>query len=74
MEGAARVLGGGEQRPQLVARTIVSAVESRRPLRRYLVGADALAIAVSSPLVAESISDGATRLLSGLGGSIGSYL
>lgn len=60
--------------PQLVARTIVSAVESRRPLRRYLVGADALAIAASSPLVPKSISDGATRLVSGLGGSLRSYL
>lgn len=60
--------------PELVARTIVSAVESRRPLRRYLVGADALAIAAANPLIPKALTDGATRLLSGLGGSLGSYL
>jgi hypothetical protein len=33
--------------PDLVARTIVSAVQSARPLRRYVVGADALAPRIS---------------------------
>ena len=60
--------------PGIVARTIVSAVESRRPLKRYLVGADALAIAASTPLIPKSLSDAATRLLSGLGGNPSSYL
>jgi NAD(P)-dependent dehydrogenase (short-subunit alcohol dehydrogenase family) len=54
--------------PDLVARTIVSAIESRRPLRRYLVGADALAIASSSGFIPKALSDAATRLMTGLGG------
>jgi NAD(P)-dependent dehydrogenase (short-subunit alcohol dehydrogenase family) len=53
--------------PQVVARTIASAVESRRPLRRYLVGADAVMVA-SSPLVPRAVTDAATRLAMGLSG------
>lgn len=53
--------------PGLVARTIVSAVESRRPLNRYLVGADALAIAAANPLLPRSITDPLLRRLSDLG-------
>jgi NAD(P)-dependent dehydrogenase (short-subunit alcohol dehydrogenase family) len=54
--------------PNAVARVIVSAVESRRPLRRYLVGADALTIASTHPLIPRSLTDAATRLMTGLGG------
>lgn len=53
--------------PDIVARTIVSAVESRRPLRRYLVGADA-AMTVAAPLIPRAFTDAAGRLLSGLAG------
>ena len=55
--------------PNAVARVIVSAIESSRPLRRYLVGADALAIASTHPLIPRSLTDAATRLISGLGGA-----
>jgi NAD(P)-dependent dehydrogenase (short-subunit alcohol dehydrogenase family) len=52
--------------PDLVARTIVSAVESRRPLQRYLVGADAFGIAVANPLVPRQVTDAIARLLADL--------
>lgn len=51
--------------PDLVARTIVTAVESRRPLRRYLVGADALAVAAAQYLP-RAVIDTASRVASGL--------
>jgi NAD(P)-dependent dehydrogenase (short-subunit alcohol dehydrogenase family) len=54
--------------PDAVARVIVSAIESARPLRRYLVGADALAITSTHPLIPRALTDAATRLLTGLGG------
>jgi NAD(P)-dependent dehydrogenase (short-subunit alcohol dehydrogenase family) len=54
--------------PDLVARTIVSAVESRRPLRRYLVGADALALASAQRLLPRQLTDATARLMTGLGG------
>lgn len=54
--------------PDAVARVIVSAIESGRPLRRYLVGADAFAVATTHPLVPRSLTDAATRLITGLGG------
>jgi NAD(P)-dependent dehydrogenase (short-subunit alcohol dehydrogenase family) len=52
--------------PGIVARTVVSAVESRRPRHRYLVGADALGIAVTNPLVPRQVSDTLTRLVADL--------
>lgn len=58
----------------IVARTIVSAVENRRPLRRYLVGVDAVAAVASNALVPRAFLDAATRLVSGLGGKPESYL
>ncbi|MFV0307200.1 MAG: SDR family NAD(P)-dependent oxidoreductase [Desertimonas sp.] len=58
----------------IVARTIVSAVENRRPLKRYLVGADAVAAAASNALVPRTFLDAATRFVSGLGGRPDSYL
>lgn len=54
--------------PDAVARVIVSAIESRRPLRRYLVGADAISVASTHPLIPRAFTDAATRLLTGLGG------
>lgn len=53
--------------PGLVARTIVSAVESSRPLKRYLVGADALALAATNPLLPRAITDPLLRRLANLG-------
>ncbi len=52
--------------PDLVARTIVTAVESRRPLQRYLVGVDALAIAAANPLVPRMVTDPLMRFISDL--------
>ena len=52
--------------PDLVARTIVTAVETSRPLTRYLVGADALAIAVANPLLPRAVTDPLLRLLADL--------
>ncbi|MCP3936484.1 MAG: SDR family NAD(P)-dependent oxidoreductase [Actinomycetia bacterium] len=65
--GAADVFTRFAPPPDIVARTIVSAVESRRPLRRYVVGADA-AIATATPLVPKVFTDAATRFLTGLSG------
>ena len=59
--------------PDAVARVIVSAVESRRPLRRYLVGMDALSLASTQPLIPRALTDAATRLMTGLGGGPGTY-
>mgnify|MGYP001816830041 FL=1 len=54
--------------PGIVARTIVSAVESSRPRQRYLVGADALGIAVTNPLGPRQVSDRLARLIADLRG------
>jgi NAD(P)-dependent dehydrogenase (short-subunit alcohol dehydrogenase family) len=54
--------------PDMVARVIASAIESSRPLRRYLVGADAVTIASTHPLIPRALTDAATRLITGLGG------
>jgi len=59
--------------PDAVARVIVAAVESRRPLRRYLVGVDAMSLASTQPLIPRALTDAATRLMSGLGGGPGTY-
>ena len=52
--------------PGLVARTIVGAVESRRPRQRYLVGADAVGIAVANPLLPRQVTDTVARLVADL--------
>jgi hypothetical protein len=52
--------------PGLVARTIVGAVESRRPRQRYLVGADAVGIAIANPLLPRQITDTIARLVADL--------
>jgi NAD(P)-dependent dehydrogenase (short-subunit alcohol dehydrogenase family) len=51
----------------LVVRTIVAAVESRWPLRRYLVGADALAAVLTQAVVPRAVIDWSMRLASDLG-------
>jgi NAD(P)-dependent dehydrogenase (short-subunit alcohol dehydrogenase family) len=55
--------------PDVVARVIASAIESRRPLRRYLVGIDALSVAATQPLIPRALTDAATRFVTGLGGA-----
>ncbi len=55
--------------PDAVARVIASAIESARPLRRYVVGFDAIALASTHPVIPRALTDAASRLLTGLGGS-----
>jgi NAD(P)-dependent dehydrogenase (short-subunit alcohol dehydrogenase family) len=52
--------------PGIVARTIVTAVETSRPLNRYLVGADALGIAVAVPLLPKAVTDAVARMVADL--------
>lgn len=52
--------------PEAVAETIVKAVESRHPQRRYLVGVDALAAVAVDTLLPRSLIDSAMRLAGGL--------
>jgi len=66
MQTASDVISSVALPPDLVARTIVSAVESRRPLKRYLVGADAIAIAATNPLLPRTITDALARLVADL--------
>ncbi len=54
--------------PNVVARTIVTAVETRWPRNRYLVGADAYAIAAANPLLPRIVTDTVARLIADLGG------
>lgn len=66
MQSTADLISSVAPSPDLVARTIVSAVESRRPLQRYLVGADALGIAATNPLIPRQVSDALGRLVADL--------
>jgi NAD(P)-dependent dehydrogenase (short-subunit alcohol dehydrogenase family) len=52
--------------PDRVARAITSAIESRRPRLRYVVGLDALAAVATQPFTPRELTDFAMRLLSGL--------
>jgi NAD(P)-dependent dehydrogenase (short-subunit alcohol dehydrogenase family) len=52
----------------VVARTIVSAIESRRPRQRYVVGLDALATIATQPFIPRELTDLAMRLVAGLPG------
>lgn len=54
-----------------VARVVASAVESRRPLRRYVVGLDALAAVATQPFTPRALTDLAMRVLGNLGGEAG---
>jgi NAD(P)-dependent dehydrogenase (short-subunit alcohol dehydrogenase family) len=66
METTANLISSVAPPASIVARTIVSAVESSRPLKRYLVGADALAIAAANPLLPRSVTDPVLRLIADL--------
>lgn len=50
----------------IVARTVVAAVESRRPRRRYPVGVDAITATTALPFVPRAVTDAAARLLGNL--------
>ena len=52
----------------VVARTITSAIESRRPRQRYIVGLDALATIATQPFIPRELTDFAMRLVAGLPG------
>jgi NAD(P)-dependent dehydrogenase (short-subunit alcohol dehydrogenase family) len=52
--------------PSIVARTISSAIESRRPLRRYLVGFDAVALTTAEALLPRELTDNMARAMTGL--------
>lgn len=52
----------------IVARTVVSAVESKRPRRRYLIGADALTVGTAGPFLPRAVTDAAARAISNLPG------
>ena len=75
--GAVEEVSAKDARAQLdvnvVAPAVVSAIESRRPLRRYLVGVDAVSVASTHPLIPRALTDAATRLVSGLGGGPTTY-
>ena len=66
MQSTADVISSIAPPPDVVARTIVRAVESSRPHHRYLVGADALAIATANPLLPRGVTDAVARLLADL--------
>lgn len=66
MQRVGRAITAVAPPPDLVARTIVSAVESKRPMKRYLVGGDAIAIAVANPLLPRSVTDTLARLVADL--------
>ena len=51
---------------EVVARTIVSAIESKRPRQRYVVGLDALATIATQPFIPRELTDHAMRLVSAL--------
>ena len=53
----------------VVARTITSAIESRRPRQRYIVGLDALATIATQPFIPRELTDLAMRWVAGLPGS-----
>jgi NAD(P)-dependent dehydrogenase (short-subunit alcohol dehydrogenase family) len=52
--------------PSIVARTISSAIENRRPLHRYLVGFDAVAITAAERLLPRELTDNMARMMTGL--------
>jgi NAD(P)-dependent dehydrogenase (short-subunit alcohol dehydrogenase family) len=52
--------------PWIVARTVVAAVESRRPRRRYPVGVDAVTATTTLPWVPRAVTDTTARVLSNL--------
>ena len=67
VEATAGVISSLAPSPNVVARTIVTAVETRWPRNRYLVGADAYAIAAANPLLPRIVTDTVARLIADLG-------
>jgi NAD(P)-dependent dehydrogenase (short-subunit alcohol dehydrogenase family) len=55
-------------KPDAVARAIATALESRRPRRRYVVGLDALATVATQAFTPREITDFAMQLVGGLTG------
>lgn len=68
MRSTSDLVGRVAPPPDLVARTIVHAVETRRPLKRYLVGADALTIAATNPFIPRTVTDRVARFTADLRG------
>jgi NAD(P)-dependent dehydrogenase (short-subunit alcohol dehydrogenase family) len=68
VEATAGVISSLAPSPNVVARTIVTAVETRWPRSRYLVCADAYAIAAANPLLPRIVTDTVARLIADLGG------
>lgn len=66
MQAVGRAIAAVAPPPEMVARTIVSAVEAKRPLKRYLVGADAVAIAAANPLLPRTVTDRLARAVGDL--------
>jgi NAD(P)-dependent dehydrogenase (short-subunit alcohol dehydrogenase family) len=69
-ERSERMMGVGGQLglpADLLARVIVAAVESRRPLRRYLVGVDAMALVAAQAVLPRAVLDASARFMMGLG-------
>jgi NAD(P)-dependent dehydrogenase (short-subunit alcohol dehydrogenase family) len=54
--------------PEVVARTIVDAVEARRPRRRYVLGLDALTVAAAAPFLPRAVTDTLARVVGDLRG------
>jgi NAD(P)-dependent dehydrogenase (short-subunit alcohol dehydrogenase family) len=52
--------------PSIVARAISSALETRRPLKRYLVGFDAVAVTAAERLLPRELTDNVARMMTGL--------
>ncbi|MGZ4674717.1 MAG: SDR family NAD(P)-dependent oxidoreductase [Ilumatobacteraceae bacterium] len=67
VEATAGVISSLAPSPNVVARTVVTAVEARWPRNRYLVGADAYAIAAANPLLPRIVTDTVARLIADLG-------
>lgn len=70
-ERVARILDWVERlapSADVVARSIRSAIESRRPRRRYVVGLDALSMVTTQPFTPRGLTDLAMRLSAGLYG------
>jgi hypothetical protein len=67
MESMTRLVEGLAPSPDWVARAVVPAVESRSPLRRYVVGLDAWALVATQPFTPRALTDLGMRLVSGLG-------
>jgi NAD(P)-dependent dehydrogenase (short-subunit alcohol dehydrogenase family) len=68
MQVTAGVITSVAPAPDQVARAIVSAVETRRPRSRYVIGLDALAIAVATPLLPRAVTDQLLRAVADLRG------